>query len=301
MIPLSVDSAGIHVFAFTLHWYGILVVVSTWIAVEVATWLAARDGRDPEHIWRGLVWVALGGLIGARLWFVLFPPDSMVAIGRTPDWFLSHIFDLNQGVIAVWTGGLGLIGGLAGGALGMAIYTRRRGLLLLPWLDIAAVALPLAQAIGRWGNAASQDLYGPPTTLPWGVLIDAAEQRVGPYTDLVRYPLATTRFHPVYLYESLWMTLVFVLLLTLFRRYRSRFAPGWFALLYVALYSSGRFMLEFLRVNVSHAGTVNVSQAVAAVEAVLAVGALLLYSRTNVLRPPSQNIHSSTTESTLQS
>ena len=304
MTPFAIDSAGIHIFAFMLHWYGLIIVAGGWIAVEVATGLAAREELEPEHIWRGLVWVVVCGLFGARLWFVLFPPDSQVALGRTADWYVTHLFDVNQGFVALWTGGLGLIGGLIGGALGLLIYTWRRGLPLLPWLDITAVVLPLAQAIGRWGSAASQDNYGPVTTLPWGVLIDNAEQRVGPYTDLVKYPLDSTRFHPLYAYESLFMFFVFAALLVAFLRYQSRFLSGDFALMYLVAYGVGRVLVESARVNVSHFGAVNVSQVAAGVLALGAFLVLVRRNRTNVLRPPggvSQNLHSSVGESTLKS
>ncbi len=283
---LGIDEQGIHILAFTLRWYGIILVASAWIAAEVATLLAARNGRDPKHVWQGLIWVSLGGLIGARLWFILFPPDSIVANGRTAGWFLTHFFDLNQGAIAVWTGGLGLIGGLIGGVFGLLAYTRRQGIPLLPWLDIAACVLPLAQALARWANATNQELYGPPTDLPWAILVSDANQRVGPYTDLARYPLATTRFHPVFLYESAWSVAVFVVLLVLYVRLRDRLRPGSVALLYVGLYGVGRFLLEFLRINVSHVAGVNVSQIAAGVAAALAIVALFGRRHTNVLRPP---------------
>jgi phosphatidylglycerol---prolipoprotein diacylglyceryl transferase len=304
MSGFAIDDQGIHIFAFTLHWYGIILVASAWIAAEVASWLAARDSREAEHVWRGLIWVSLGALIGARLWFVLFPPDSVVANGRTASWFLTHFFDLNQGVIAVWTGGLGLIGGIVGGLLGLLIYARRNRLAALPWLDIAAVALSLGQAIGRWAEATTQELYGPVTDLPWGMLVNDASKRVAPYTDLARYPLETIRFHPVFAYESLWSLLVFVVLLVAFLRYRGRLRAGHIALLYVALYGAGRFLLEFLRINVSHVMGLNVSQTVAAIAALIAAVLLLRTGRTSVLQSAggsSHTIDSSLRESSLPS
>jgi phosphatidylglycerol:prolipoprotein diacylglycerol transferase len=303
MSGLSIDNSGIHVFAFTLHWYGIAVVLGVWIAAETAARLAAREGRDPGLIWPGLLRVGVAGLLGARLWYVLFPPESVVANGFTAGWYLTHFFDVNHGVIALWTGGLGLIGGVIGGGLGLAYFARRRGLPILPWLDIAAVVLPLGQTVGRLGSAFSQDLYGPVTDLPWGILIDNADLRVGPYTDLARYPLQSTRFHPLYVYESLWTALVFAVLLVIFLRHRSRLRVGDMALLYAALYGAGRFLLEFVRVNVSLVGGVNISQAVIAGVGLMAIAVLLWRRRTNVLPPsgsPSRNIHKSAEGSRLQ-
>jgi phosphatidylglycerol---prolipoprotein diacylglyceryl transferase len=256
MTDFHIDATGIHLFALIFPWYGIIVVAAAWIAAELAAWIAKRTGRHPEHVWRGLIWVSVFGLIGARLWFVLFPPDSVVVNGLTAGWLMTHAFDLNQGAIAVWTGGLGIMGGMLGGALGLLIYTKRNKLPILPWLDIAAIALPLAQTIGRLGNFINQDLYGPVTTLPWGMLVDKESQRVGPYTDLARYPLEVTRFHPVWLYEMIGTALIFGLLMLIFLRYRQRMRFGMFALLYLVLYGVVRAILEFMRVNPSHLGGV---------------------------------------------
>ena len=291
MSGFFLDDKGIHIFALTLNWYGVIVVAAVWIAAEAARQLAKRDGRDPVYVWRGLIWVSIGGLIGARLWFVLFPPESVAASGRTASWFLTHFFDLNQGVLAAWSGGLGLFGGLIGGALGLVIYTRRNKLPTLPWLDIATVALALGQAIGRWANGATQDLYGPITNLPWGMLVDYEAQRVAPYTDLARYPLQTTRFHPLWLYESLWMVVVFGVLLVAFMRYRDRLLMGDITLVYLMLYSLARILIESIRVNVSWVGDVNISQAAAVLITVAAILLLISRHRTSVLRPSGDVSH----------
>ncbi|MCC7449102.1 MAG: prolipoprotein diacylglyceryl transferase, partial [Anaerolineae bacterium] len=285
------DDKGIHIFALTLNWYGIIIVAAAWIAAVVARQLAKREGRDPRHVWRGLVWVSIGGLIGARLWFMLFPPESVAASGRTAGWFLTHFFDLNQGVLAAWSGGLGLFGGIIGGAVGLAIYTRRNQLPILPWLDIAAVALALGQAIGRWANGATQDLYGAVTHLPWGMLVDYEAQRVAPYTDLARFPLQTTRFHPLWLYESLWMVVVCAVLLVAFRRYRDRLLMGDITLVYLMLYSVARILIESIRVNVSRVGDVNISQTTAVILATAAILLLISRHRTSVLRPSGDVSH----------
>jgi len=145
------------------------------------------------------------------------------------------------------------------------------GLPLLPWLDIAGVVLPLAQFIGRWANYVNQELYGTPTDLPWGITIDS-QYRVAPYTSPVDYP-ASTRFHPLFLYEGLWNLAAFFVLSYLYNRYRNRFKPGDFFLLYVMQYSVVRFLLEFLRVEIATIGTtgINSSQATTAVAFALAL------------------------------
>lgn len=277
MTFLQITREGIELSGLLLRWYGVLLVASVWIGVAVASRLARRAGIAPEHAWRALVWMAFPALAGARLWHVLFPPDSVAALGRTASWMLAHFFDLNQGAVAVWSGGLGLVGGIAGGIAGLWLYARRHGLPLLPLLDIGAVALLLGQAIGRWGDGANLEVYGPPTGLPWGVLIDDAARRVAPYTDLARYPLDETRFHPVWLYDSLLAAILFGVLLTVWMRRRDQLRAGDIALAYLMLYGAGRFLLEFLRVNVATAAGINVTQA--AFAAGIVVGTALLWRR----------------------
>ncbi|MFQ3646184.1 MAG: prolipoprotein diacylglyceryl transferase [Anaerolineae bacterium] len=148
------------------------------------------------------------------------------------------------------------------------------GIPMLPWLDIAAVVLPLAQSIGRWGNFVNQELYGSPTTLPWGILIDVSN-RVAPYNLIADYP-PDTRFHPLFLYESLWNLGAFFVLLYLYNQQRNRFKPGDFFLIYLIQYSVIRFFLEFLRVEVATIGATGINSS-QATSVVLFVIALLLF------------------------
>ncbi|MBA3871844.1 MAG: prolipoprotein diacylglyceryl transferase, partial [Anaerolineae bacterium] len=221
-------------------------------------------------------------IIFARLFFVLFPPISLTAgcatavttdVCRDANWFLQNISNLQQGPLAIWSGGLNIFGAVVGGLLGAYIYIRRNKLALGPWLDIAAVALPLGQAIGRWANFINQELYGGVTNLPWGITIDSAH-RVAPYGSTVNYPVATTFFHPLFLYESLWSVLFFIILLNLFIRNRKRLFPGDIFLFYIIEYAVIRFLLEFVRVEVSVIGGINLWQGVSLV---VGVGALVFF------------------------
>ncbi|MBI5668727.1 MAG: prolipoprotein diacylglyceryl transferase [Chloroflexi bacterium] len=253
-----------------IRYYGLIIVFAMLVAAVVAARLAKRAGYDPEHVWGGLTWAIIPGIIFARLWFVLFPSKSVIEAGRDTAWLLQNFFDLQNGAIAIWSGGLSIFGAVLGGLLGVYLYLRRNKQPLGPWLDIAGVALPLAQAIGRWANFVNQELYGTVTTLPWGITIDSAH-RVEPFLSTVDYPAATTLFHPLFLYESLWSLLAFVVLLNVFLRYRSRLLPGDIFLLYVMQYAVIRFLLEFLRVDVTLVGGINVSQVVTAVAFVAAL------------------------------
>lgn len=262
-----------------IRYYGIIIVIAMLVAATVAARLARRTGRDPDHIWGALTWAIIPAIIGARLWFVLFPPKALIDQGMDSVWFFQNFFDLQNGAIAIWSGGLSIFGAVLGGLLGAYIYIRRNKLPLLPWLDIAAVALPLGQAIGRWANFVNQELYGVPTTLPWGITIESAK-RVEPFKSLVDYPV-TTLFHPLFLYESLWSILAFIVLLNLFLRYRERFLPGDFFLIYLAQYALIRFVLEGIRVEVTYVPftTINLGQAFMAVVFVAAAGFFLYRHR----------------------
>ncbi|MCK6577596.1 MAG: prolipoprotein diacylglyceryl transferase [Anaerolineae bacterium] len=261
-----------------IRYYGIIIVVAMLVGAWIAARLAKRDGRDPDHIWGALTWAIIPAIVLARLWFVFFPSQDLVAQGKDTAWYLANFFNLTDGAIAIWSGGLSIFGAFLGGLIGAFIYLRRNKLPIAPWMDIAGVALPLGQAIGRWANFINQELYGIPTSLPWGINIDAAH-RVDPYKSLVDFPSTETRFHPLFLYESLWNFLAFIVLLNIFTRYRDRLRYGDIFLLYIMQYSFIRFLLEFIRVEVTLVAGINWSQVVTAAGFVIALVVFLARRR----------------------
>lgn len=269
-----------------IRYYGIIIVAAILVAATVAARLAKREGKDPDHIWGAMFGAVILGIIGARLWFVLFPPQSLIAAGKDTAWFFENFFNLQDGAIAIWSGGLHIFGAFLGGFLGAYIYLRQNKLNVLDWLDIAAVALPLGQAIGRIANAVNQELYGGPTGSDWFGLIIESKFRVAPYTSTIDYPL-TTRFHPLFAYEAVWSFAAFILLLYLWQHYRKVWRPGTFFFLYVAQYAFIRYILEFVRVELSIidlGGTrINVTQAIAIVA--FLISAPLAYMGMNSPRP----------------
>lgn len=252
----------------TFHWYGLIIVSGILVAAWLVAWMARREkDKDPDHVWNGLIWVVALAVIFARLWHVLFPSVSSVEAGRTAQWYLTHPFDLHDGPFIIWSGGLSIFGAVLGGALGVALYARKYRLDLLGWLDMAAIAVPLGQAIGRWGNFVNEELYGKPTDLPWGLRIS------NPPAEYA----GETHFHPLFLYESLWNLASVAVLLVVWLRWRDRLKKGDFVLLYAISYGAVRFLLEFLRIEVTLSGGVNVSQVFSLGAAILA--ALLLAYR----------------------
>lgn len=232
----------------TVHWYGLLIVLGAVLAAYIATLEARRRGEDPEHVWNLLIWVLIFGIIGARLYHVFSDPVGGVG------W--SYYRENPIEIINFWSGGfrgLGIYGAVVGGVLAVAIYCWRYKLSLWRWLDILTPGLLLAQAIGRLGNRINQELFGPPTDLPWGFRINPAypfqrpvEMLNASQEELAQY-IATTRFHPTFYYEGLWNLAGFGLLMLIGRRFQNRLRDGDIFLMYLIWYPLGRFWVEMLR------------------------------------------------------
>jgi prolipoprotein diacylglyceryl transferase len=203
-------------------------VVAITAAVLIVRRRWAARGGDPDLVYEVALWGVPAGLLGARLY------HDVTSFGEVPrTWW---------GWLAIWQGGLGLWGGIAGGTLGGLWVLRRRGAEIGQFLDAAAPALLVAQAIGRVGNYFNQELYGSPTHLPWGLEIDPAHRPAG--------HIDAATFHPTFLYELLWDLLLAAALVRLGRR--SRLRPGGIFFLYVAGYSAFRIPIELLRVDPAH-------------------------------------------------
>lgn len=245
---MTITQYGIHIGFLFIRYYGILIMIGMIAGTLLAASEARRRGRDPEMAWDILIWILIPGVIGARLYHIFTPPPSMVAVGLTTQYYLTHPLD----AIAIWRGGLGLPGALLGGILGMYIFSRRKAQPLAAWLDIAVPGAALGQAIGRWGNYFNQELYGAPTDLPWGIFI-SPENRLPEFSQF-------THYHPTFLYESIWNLVNMALLLWLGRRMADRLKPGELTLFYLSFYAVGRFALEFLRLDSSQLVGVNANQ-----------------------------------------
>jgi prolipoprotein diacylglyceryl transferase len=224
---------GLHLGSFELHVYGLLIACG----VVAAVWLAQRRweqlGGAPGTIAAIAVWAVPAGLVGARLYS------------------LATSWQVDTGgsiltAVEIWHGGLGIWGGVLCGVLGGYLKVRRMKLPFPPMMDVVAPALPLAQAIGRWGNYFNQELFGRPTHLPWAVKITDP-------TQLAQLPLRYRGdhfFQPTFLYESIWDLICVFLLIAIERRFRIR--RGYLFASYAAAYTAGRFWTEFLRIDDAH-------------------------------------------------
>jgi phosphatidylglycerol---prolipoprotein diacylglyceryl transferase len=224
-IPSPSDNA-IGIGGVQLRAYGLAIALGVLAAVWIARVRWAARGGDPDDINRIAVWAVFAGLVGARLYHVLTDLDRFE--GR---WL--HVF-------AVWEGGLGIPGGLIAGVATGAYVAHRRHLPVPELLDVAAPALPVAQAIGRLGNWFNQELFGRPTDLPWGLKIDP-EHRPPGYLD-------QATFHPTFLYEALWNLALAGGLIWWERRHPGA-RPGRLFAFYVAGYAVGRAWVESLRID----------------------------------------------------
>jgi prolipoprotein diacylglyceryl transferase len=228
-IPLSFipspASNGFHVGPLFIHYYGLMYVIGITLAILITQRRVRQAGGDPALVGDIALWAVPAGIVGGRIYFDITTPSQI-----PHEWY---------GVFAVWSGGLGVWGGIAAGALVGAWRVRRAGASVALFADAIAPALLVAQAIGRIGNYFNKELFGGPTTLPWGLIIPV-QYRPSGYTQF-------RTFQPTFLYEIIWDLLLAAVLVWLGHHRKIR-PPGLFAL-YVAGYSAFRIFEESLRID----------------------------------------------------
>jgi len=265
MIEFSRET--IRIFGFSLHYYGLIIMLGVIAAAFLASKEAKRKGLDTGFMWDSLIWVVLGGIIGARLWHIITPPPSMVEQGITFQYYLTNPLE----AISIWKGGLGIPGAVIGGLVAFYIYSRGTGQSFPQWIDVAAPTIPLGQAIGRWGNFINQELYGAPTNLPWAIYIKPGH-RLKEFSDIEYY-------HPIFLYESVWNLASVFLLLWIARRYEGKLVAGDVFLLYLISYPTIRILLDFIRLDASEIGGINANQTFMGIVLLFAVVSLFIRHR----------------------
>lgn len=240
----------------TFRWYGLLITGALLLGITLAQRLAQRRGLDPEKIGDLAVWLVLGALPGARLYYVAFEWDRYA--------------DRPLDALAIWQGGIAIHGAILGGAIAALLFARRNRLPFWQLADVVAPALVLGQAIGRWGNFFNSEAFGSPTNLPWKLYIPPFQRPPG-LADVAYY-------HPTFLYESLWNLGVFALVLGLFwwgLRHPGRLKSGTVFLVYFAAYSLGRLWIEGLRTDSLMLGPLKIAQVVSLVGIALGVAGLV--------------------------
>lgn len=238
---------------FTVHMYGVMLALGSLAAIFVAYIEAKRRGENPDHLFNMALIVIPLGIIGARMYHVI---DQWSYYSANPSKIIGGA-------------GLGIFGAIAGGVLGLIIYTNWKKLNPLRWCDILAPGLILAQGIGRWGNFFNQELYGYPTNLPWGIYIDPAHRLPG----FEQY----SHFHPLFLYESILDVAGFVMLMIVSRKLKERLKTGDILLLYLIYYGVVRFILEGFKIEVWTIGGIPTARWIAG--AFVVVGTIVLWLR----------------------
>ncbi len=243
---MQITQPALHLGPLTVTWFSLIAIVSMVIGGVVTGWAARRRGEDPIIVFDLLGWMLVLGVVLARLFYVLNPPPSVAAL-YSREWYLAHPLDLQIGPLAVWSGGLSMAGMLVGAALGALLVIRRHRLDGWLWADIVVLGLLLILIIGPWGSLLAGQMIGPPTSMPWGVVIDHPPS---PYDNTSSYPPGTL-FHPTPAYLSLWALLVEGGMWGLNKCYATRFQKGDTFLSVSLLYGIGLFLADFLRVDVS--------------------------------------------------
>jgi prolipoprotein diacylglyceryl transferase len=241
MVPASIPSPDWSGFDIPLPWGSLRIhayALCILAGIIVGLWLTsvrwAKRGAPEGSVWDIVIWAIPFGIIGGRLYHVFSSPDAYFGPGFDGTGDLSLIPQIQRGGLGIW-------GAVVLGAFGAWIGCRRAGVKLTAFLDAAAPGLLLAQAVGRWGNYFNQELFGGPTTLPWGLQVDA---------DNANFPsgyAADTLFHPTFLYESLWNIAGVLILLALDRRFH--FRRGRLFWLYAMYYTLGRVWIEAMRID----------------------------------------------------
>jgi len=244
--------------------YALCIIAGIIVAAAVAEVRLRQRGAHKWAILDIAVWAVPFGIIGARIYHVITSPGQYFGEGGDP-----------LEAFQIWKGGLGIWGAVAGGAIGAWIGARQLGIPLTVVADALAPGLPLAQAVGRLGNWFNNELFGRPTTLPWGLQVHEMDSAGRPTLVDGEPVLRAGLYHPVFLYELIWNVLVAVAVLALDRRFK--FGKGRAFALYVMGYTLGRFWIEMLRDDAAtHLFGVRINVFVAAL---VFLGALVYFLR----------------------
>lgn len=257
----------------TLTWYGLIVMSGVLIGAWFAEREVRRRGENGEVLIDAMVWAVIAGIIGARLWYVM---NALIGGNQ------SYIED-PMSIIRPPIAGLHFFGGLLFGAIALIIYLRKNGYDAWLFMDSVAPVALLGQAVGRLGNFINQELYGPPTTLPWGISIPA-DHRLLQYADLSQYPVETTRFHPTFAYEMILNILAFLLIWWYSRRDEEEPKPGTLFSLWLIFAGFIRTFIEFFRPDQPRLGDTFITTSMLVAFLMGVAGVVMLLARNGKLK-----------------
>ena len=254
-----------------IYWYGILIAIGIAIGAGWAGRAIEKRGESSDQLYNGLLIVVIAGYVFARLGYVL--QDEIANPGPQ--------YNTLWEVINLRAGGANILWGFIGAAVVGLIFLRWQKLSFWHYADVAGPTLLIAQAIGRWGNFINQELYGPPTTASWGLLINTPN-RIAPYNDLVTYP-AETRFHPTFFYEFLALLIGFLLLTYLNKKYQEQWKPGTLFSIFLIWWGANRAWIELFRPDQPKLGDTLISFSMILSLGIAGVGVYLLLQRLGII------------------
>ncbi len=262
MIDFTPPSIAVQIGPLPVYWYGICYALGLMLTYVVIRRGVRARGLSENLFANGMVIVAIAALIGGRAYHVIdqwaLYKDDLIKIIQPP--YL----------------GLGVYGGIFTGMLAVIAYVRLNRQSFWTWADVIVPGLFAMEFVARWGNFFNQELYGPPTTAPWGIAIDCAHRVAAYLCPPDGATLATAHFQPMFLYESISGLLGMLTLLWLTTRFASRLRSGEITLIFFIWYAIVRFLLEFLRVDNWTFFGIPMAQLISTVVIVLSV-ALLIY------------------------
>ena len=263
--------------SIAIRWYGLLIASAVLIGVTLSQYLAKKRSVNPDLMADLAIWLVVGAIPGARLYYVTFQWQQY---SQRPWWH----------TLAIWEGGIAIHGAIIGGTIATIIFARLNRISLWQLLDLVAPSLILGQAIGRWGNFFNSEAFGKPTDLPWKLYIAPRYRPI----ELIQ----SEYFHPTFLYESLWNLSIFALLIALFfwgLKNRDRLKTGTLAAVYLIGYSLGRVWIEWLRTDSLMLGPLKVAQVISL--GAIALG-LIILAWLYIFQRPLPDAFSSRTAST---
>ena len=261
--PFHIDKAAFTIFGKDIAWYGILITFGMILCVLYANYVATRREKlKSDDIIDLAFYIIIFGVIGARLYYVLFELDSYIVTSGT---FLQNVAQSFVRIIGIWNGGLAIYGGIIAGLITAYLFARKRKIPFLKLFDMLGATVLIGQIIGRWGNFVNMEAHGGETTLPWRMGLLTSYSGTIPADGVWDREVYV---HPTFLYESLWNLVGFVILNALYKK--KKFDGEIFGG-YCIWYGFGRMLIEGLRTDSLMLGPIRVSQLVGFVSFVFGI------------------------------
>ena len=252
------NSVAFTIGSFSIHWYTLLIILGVVVCYFLVSRESKRMGLDNDFIFNLVFWVLIFGIIGARLYYVIFRFDL----------YKDHLLD----IFKIWEGGLAIHGGIIAGLITMYIYCKKYKVRLSLMTDITVPGLIIAQAIGRWGNFFNQEAYGSRVALSF-----LKDLKIIPDFVINGMKIGNIYYHPTFYYEFLWCLLGFIILLIIRRLKYTK--VGQTTAVYLMWYGVGRFFIEGLRTDSLMLGGFKVAQIVSITLFVIGLLMLMIISR----------------------